>query len=154
MRPTTEELLRGLQGSLLTYVLPELQTNHARTELMLTYALLGIAASEVDGAAQRLVDDNVAMRALARDAADTLAPIDAAFAAELRALADTSDASVVVSELASANTRLRDVIGRAGVTLEGRSEPPLRELRAAIITHLLAEAQQRNHEVLGPRSDG
>ncbi|MEX2160046.1 MAG: hypothetical protein WEB04_11650 [Dehalococcoidia bacterium] len=154
MRPTTEELLRGLQGSLLTYVLPELQTNHGRTELMLTYALLGIAANEVDGAAQRLVDDNVAMRAIAREAADTLTPIDAALAAELRALANETDASVLVSELSSTNTRLRGVIGRAGVLLEERNEPSLHDLRAAIITHLRAEAQQRNHEVLGPRSDG
>ena len=154
MRPNTEELLRGLQGSLLTYVFPELQTDHGRTELMLTYALLGIAANEVDGAAQRLVDDNIAMRALARDAAGALTPLDAGLAAELRALADETDASVRISTLVSANARLRDAIGRAGVLLEERNEPSLRELRAAIIAHLRAEAQQRNHEVLGPRSDG
>jgi hypothetical protein len=154
MRPSTEELLRGLQGSLLTYVLPELQTNHARTELMLTYALLGIAASEVDGAAQRVVDDNVAMRALASDAGDALASIDSALAAELRACAAETEGSLRISDLARANARLRDAIGRAGAALEGRPEEALRDLRSAIITHLLAEAEARNHLVLGPRSDG
>jgi len=150
MRPHTDELLRGLQASLLTYVLPEVQTDFVRTELMLTYALLGIAASDWDGAAQRLVDDNAAMRALARRAAAEIE--DAALASELRALADETDASVRISDLAAANTRLRDAIARLGVSLEGRDD--LRDLRAAIIEHLRAEAASRNHNILGPRSDG
>jgi hypothetical protein len=150
LRPTTDELLRGLQASFLTYVLPEVQSEFVRTELMISYALLGIAASEWDGAAQRLVDDNGALRALAGRAAAEID--DQPLAAELRALAEETDASVRISELAAANTRLRDAIGRLGVTLEGREG--LRDLRAALIGHLRAEAESRNHNVLGPRADG
>jgi len=154
MRPNTEDLLRGLQASLLTYVLPEVQTPYARTELMITYALLGIAANEADGAAQRLVDDNAAMRELARRAAEALPADASALAAELRSLAGETDASLRLSNLSAANERLRDAIGRLGVLLEGRDEPPLRELRAAVIERLRAEAESRNYQVLGPRADG
>jgi hypothetical protein len=152
MRPTTDELLRGLQASLLTYVLPEVQSEFARTEVMLAYALLGIAANEWDGAAQSLVDDNAAMRPLLDRAADAVD--DSALASELRALAGERAASLRLSGLAEANRRLRDGLGRLGVALEGREEAPLRELRAGVIAHLLAEAEARNHHVLGPRADG
>ena len=154
MRPNTEDLLRGLQASLLTYVLPEVQTPYARTELMITYALLGIAANEADGAAQRLVDDNAAMRELARRATGALPSDASALDDELRLLAAENDHSLRLSDLSAANERLRDAIGRLGVLLEGREEPPLRELRAALIEHLRAEAEVRNYQVLGPRADG
>lgn len=150
MRPTTDELLRGLQASLLTHVLPEVQTDFVRTELMLTYALLGIAAGEWDGAAQRLVDDNAAMRSLAARAAAEID--DASLASDLRSLADETDASIRLSELSAANTRLRGAIARLGVALEG--DDGRRDLRDAVIEHLRVESEARNHHVLGPRSDG
>jgi hypothetical protein len=88
MRPNGQELLRGVQSSLITYVLPELQTEYARTELMLAHVLLGIVAGEWDGAAQQLIDDNAALRELAHRGSDVL---DADLADELRVIAAESD---------------------------------------------------------------
>ena len=154
MRPNGEELLRGVQSSLTTYVLPELQTAYARTELMLVQALLGILASEWDSGAQRLVDDNAALRELALRGAEALDSADASLAGELRALAGEAEPSLRLSDLAAANGRLRGAIGRLGALLEGTDTPALGELRAAVIEHLRADAESRSRSLLGPRADG
>ena len=154
MRPNGEELLRGVQSSLTTYVLPELQTAYARTELMLVQALLGILASEWDSGAQRLVDDNAALRELALRGAEALDSADAALAGELRSLAGESDPSLRLSDLSAANGRLRGAIGRLGALLEGTDTPALGELRAAVIEHLRVDAESRSRSLLGPRADG
>ena len=154
MRPNGEELLRGLQGSLATYILPELPSAYARSELMITTALLGIVAAQWDDAAQRLVDGNAALRALARRGADAIAGVDAGLAAELRALAQEADPSVRLSDLSAANDRLRAALGRLGVLLLERDAPALAELRAAVFDHLRQEAEARSLSLLGPRADG
>ena len=154
MRPNGEELLRGVQSSLTTYVLPELQTAYARTELMLVQALLGILASEWDSGAQRLVDDNAALRDLALRGAEALDSAAAALAGELRSLAGETDPSLRLSDLSTANGRLRGAIGSLGVLLEGADTPALGELRAAVIEHLRADAESRSRSLLGPRADG
>ncbi|MEX0786623.1 MAG: hypothetical protein WD939_08310, partial [Dehalococcoidia bacterium] len=105
MRPTGEELLQGVRGALLTYILPEVQSDYARTELTLIHVLLGMAAAEWDSAAQRLVDDNGTLRELARRSADAIDSDDASLAAELRALADEEDRSLRLSDLRAANDR-------------------------------------------------
>ncbi|OGO50955.1 MAG: hypothetical protein A2148_02370 [Chloroflexi bacterium RBG_16_68_14] len=155
MRPNGEELLRGIQNTLATYVLPEIESAHARFELVLVTALLGVVASEWDGAAQRLVDDNGALRELAGRGAAALAgraeaggPAD-----ELRSLAGEADSSLRLSELSAANGRLRAALARLGALLEGSDAPALRELRVAVIEHLRAEAQGRALSLLGPRAD-
>jgi hypothetical protein len=125
MRPNGEELLRGAQNTLTTYVLQEIQTDHARLELMLVHRLLGIAAEEWDGAAQRLVDGNAALRALARRGAEALG--DEARADELRALAGETDASLRLSELSAANARLREAPDRR--RQEGRGDALVDEQR-------------------------
>ncbi len=154
MRPNGEELLRGLQGSLSTYILPELQSAYARSELMITSALLGIVAAQWDGAAQRLVDGNAALRELARRGADALAGEDAVLADELRALADDADPSVRLSDLSAANDRLRAALGRLSVLLLERDAPALVELRTALFEHLRQEAEAQSLSLLGPRADG
>lgn len=156
MRPNGEELLRGIQSTLATYVLPEIQSPHVRFELMLATALLGVVAGEWDGAAQRLVDDNAALRGLARRGAEALAGGAKAggLADELRSLAGETDSSLRLSDLSEANQRLRAALARLGPVLEGSDAPRLRELRAAVIEHLRAEAEGRSLSLLGPRVDG
>ena len=153
MRPNGEELLRGIQGTLATYILPEVQTAHAKMELMLVQALLGIAAAEWDGAAQRLVDDNAVLRELARRGAEALgvAPAAETLAAELRSLADEDDPSLRLSDLTAANGRLRDALARLCAAL-GAADAP--EIRSAIMGHLRADAESRTLSLLGPRADG
>lgn len=153
MRPNGEELLRGIQGTLNTYILPEVQTAHARLELVLAQMLLGVIAAEWDGAAQRLVDDNEALRELARRGAEALAtaggPERAAVADELRSLADEADPSLHLSDLSTANGRLHDLLARLCALLE-----PTDKLRAAVIEHLRLVAESRTLSLLGPRADG
>ena len=132
----------------------ELQTAYARTELMLVQTLLGILASEWDSGAQRLVDDNAALRELALRGAEALDSADASLAGELRSLAGEADPSLRLSDLSAANGRLRGAIGRLGALLEDADTPVLAELRAAVIEHLRADAESRSRSLLGPRADG
>ena len=150
MRPNGEELLRGIQSTLTTYILPELQTAHGRLELMLTQALLGVAAAEWDGAAQRLVDENAALRKLAHRGAEAVPEEEhATLGEELRSLADEDDPSLRLSDLSAVNGRLLDALARLCALLE-----PTDELRRGVIDHLRAEAESRSLSLLGPRVDG
>ena len=158
MRPNSAELLQGIQGTLTTYILPEVQSDYARTEFMLVQMLLGIVIRGYDDAAQSLVDDNAALRSLAGEAARVLntAPIGAseALAAELEQLSGATDASVRLSDLTAANDSLRDAIGRVGVLLQGETSQEHVGLRTAIIEHLQRELERLPHDLMGPRSDG
>jgi hypothetical protein len=156
MRPNGEEVLRGVQNSLLTYVLPEVQSEYARTQVMLVYALLGIVGAQSDGAAQWLVDDNAALRELAGRGADALAgePAHAELGDALGSLAQGNDASVRLSELSAANGQLRAAIAQLGVAAQGSDSEPLRSLRAQVIDSLRVEAESRSFALMGPRADG
>jgi hypothetical protein len=150
MRPNAEEVLRGVQGSLLTYVLPEVQTEYARTQVMLTYALLGIVAQQADSAAQRLVDDNAALRALAERGAGALDgdPAHVDLSEALGSLARGSDASVRISELSVANGQLRAAIAQLAAATADAG------LRSDVLSHLRAEVDARSFALMGPRADG
>ena len=156
MRPNGQEVLRGVQNTLVTYILPELQSDYARTELMIVHTLVGIVAEEWDGVAQRLVDDNAALRELARRGVEALAsrPDASALVDELRLLAGENDASLRLSDLSAAKDRVHDAIGRVGAYLQGAEEPELRDIRAAIIERLREDAERRSRPLMGPRADG
>jgi hypothetical protein len=156
MRPNGEEVLRGVQNSLLTYVLPEVQTEYARTEVMLVVALLGIAGAQWDEAAQRMVDGNAALRELAGRGAEALAgdPAHAELADAVGSLAQGNDASVRLSELSAANGQLRAAIAQLGVAAQGSDSASLRSLRAEVIDSLLVDAESRSFALMGPRADG
>lgn len=158
MKPNSVELLQGVQGALMTYILPEVQSDYARTELMLVNVLLGIAANDVDGAAQGLVDDNAALRSLAGEAASVLESAQLAeaggLAGDLAELASSGDASVRLSDLSAANDRLRDAIGRLGAALVDSDAQEHITLRAKVVERLRAELAAKPHDLMGARSDG
>ena len=147
MRPNTEEVLRGVQRSLVTYILPELQSRYAQTQLMIVAGLLGMAADGWDTEAQRLVDDNASWRALTARAAEALSSRDGALARELRVLAQQSDASLLLTELSSANVRLRAALAKAASVADGA-------LRLEIIHRLREHTEAHSQSILGPRADG
>jgi hypothetical protein len=148
MRPNSEEVLRGVQGALLTYVLPELRSQFALSELTLASALLGMVAAELDGAAQRLVDANAELRALLGRAAGA---VEGDLAGELRALAAERDGSVRLADLSAANERLREALARLAVHAEAAGPP---ELRGEVIAHLRRDTARDARSLLGPRTDG
>ena len=88
MRPNAEEIVRGVQASLLSIVLPEIQTEYARTQVTLMYVLLGIVANGIDVSCERLLADNGALRELTARAADAVATPEV-LANELLSLAST-----------------------------------------------------------------
>jgi hypothetical protein len=147
-----EETLRGIQGALLKFLLPELQSEYAKSELMLAYAMLGMAADEWDGAVQTLVDDNAALRVLLATATESLAAAgDTELAGEYRTLAAEQDSSLRIGDLAAANARLRDAVGRLAIAIEGSEVAVLRGLRSDVIEYLRGEAEGRARSLLGPR---
>ena len=158
MRPNSVEILHGIQGTLMTYVQPEVQGDYARTELMLVNVLLGIVANAWDSAAQGLVDDNAALRGLVGEAAKVLRSqaLDGAgeLPDELAALAVETDTSVRISELSAANDRLRDGLARLGVLLQGSVIQEHVELRARVIKRLQEELDTLPRNLMGTRSDG
>ena len=153
MRPNGEELLRGLQGTLMTYVLPEVHSEHARLEVMLAVAMLGVLADEWDGAAQRLAENNDALRSLAASAAGALDSHDAGdLVRQLRALAEERDVSLRISDLTETNDRLKDALVRAWA-LARRNGVAL-DLAVDIVERLRAQTEARALSLLGPRADG
>jgi hypothetical protein len=156
MHPNGPEALRTVQASLATYVLPEVRSAYARTELMAILALLGIVAGDWDAAAQRLVADNAALRSLAARGAHALDGDRAheTVAVELRSLAESEDGSLLLSDLAAANDALQAALSRLAPILEASADGARRELRAALIDHLRADAGARSRHLMGPRADG
>ena len=156
MHPNGEEIVRGIQGALATYVLPEVKSGYAQSQMIIVQVLLGMAASEWDGAAQQLVDDNTSMRALAARGADALdeAGEGQSLAGELRTLGDETDASVRLSDLRANYESLRAAIGRLAVLIESSETAPLRALRADVLEHLRTDLERRSLSLLGPRTDG
>lgn len=111
LRPGGEAVLRGIQRSLATLVLPEVKGQYAVAQVQYALLLLDALAGEWDGAAQRLVDENSALRSALALAADGVR--DLSLAAELRAGASSVDADVRISTLIAANDSLRGLAERA-----------------------------------------
>jgi hypothetical protein len=153
MRPNAEELLRGIQRSLASYVLPEVQSDYARAEVMFSSMMLGVLIRDLDGAAQQLVEDSAALRALAlRGAEELAAAAEPELGAELRRLAATRDSTARLSGLSRANQELTAAIARLAVLVEERDE--LSGLRATVIEALRVRSERASHQMLGPRADG
>lgn len=148
MRPNAEEIVRGVQTSLLTLVLPEIQTEYTRTQVTLMYVLLGIVANGLDGGYERLLADNSTLRELAARAADAVGAQDV-LANDLRSLAST-EPSLRLSELASTNMALAMALARVAAS----DAPELASIRAEIIDWLRGDAEARSLALMGPRSDG
>ena len=143
VRPGGEAILRGIQRSLATLVLPEVKGQYAVAQIQYALLLLNALAGEWDGAAQRLVDENTALRSALALAADGVH--DLALAAELRAGASSVDADVRVSTLTAANDRLHGLVVRALAPDSGLLVGP----RAAILATLRDLALARLPTAIG-----
>lgn len=117
LRPGAEEIIRGVQRSLSVHVLPEVSSPYAQAQVNYALFLLNALAAEWDGAAQRLVEDNAAVRDWLGAAAARIAARDAAVAEELRAAAVEQESDLRISTLARANDRLRFLQGKAFTAL-------------------------------------
>lgn len=135
VRPNGEQILRGVERSLLTHVLPELSSPYAQAQVRYAALLLNLLAAEWDDAAQRLLDDNAALRAWCGRAANALAHAQPGLADTLRAAAREQEPDIRLSTLSAANDRLRALTTRALRALTangGAADDLLQELRHAL----------------------
>ena len=141
MRPTSVEVLRGLQGVLASDIGREVQSLFGQDALQTGQMLLEMLANELDGAADSLFRDNEALVELLGRGAAAVRPLDAALAEETQAgLAEQTDGSLKLSALSARNSRLRGLLERLLVVCEdaaaGGKHAALMAVRADAYRHL------------------
>ena len=135
MKPDVPAVLMELAGLVARNAMPDVHPADRAGALGLSAALLGLAAQAWDGAAQNLVTENRAIRAiLARGGA---------FAPDVVGLADGVDDDLRISVLSAENARLRAGLIALQVAVEGRNAPEAQALDAAIWAELVASTERR-----------
>ena len=163
MRPTPVEIIRGLQGSLATIVLPEVSSRYAQAQVLYSVMILDMLVKEWEEGAQIFVDDNGGIRELLSRGSDLIRQTgEESGDAELVSLAATLDAgdacgetSYRMADLMAESDRLRDqLISLAEVCDRARSEPklaPLLPLWQDICAHLGSIAGRRAYAIGAPQ---
>lgn len=141
MKPDPDVVLGYLAGLMVQTVAPQVQPQYLAGTIGMSGMLLGMAAQEWDRAADRLVRENRAIRALFRQA-ETV-PLEPLLAQELRALAGGDDDDLRVSALEGANTALRAALIRLHAAVEDRAEPAALALADAIWAELSQSTRRR-----------
>ncbi|MEI7571793.1 MAG: hypothetical protein WCJ52_01580 [Phenylobacterium sp.] len=135
MKPDIPAVLAELAGLVARNAAPDLDPAERAGALSLSAALLGMAAEAWDGAAQRLVEENRALRALLADAGDYTGP-DAA-------LAGAEDSDLTISVLSAANARLRAGLIALQADVEAEDSPEARALESRIWQELRLSTDRR-----------
>ena len=135
MKPDIPAVLAELAGLVARNAAPDLDPAERAGALGLSAALLGMAAEAWDGAAQRLVEENRALRALLSDAGDR-AGLDAALAG-----AEVDD--LRISVLSAANARLRAGLIALQAAVEAEDSPEARALESRIWQELRLSTERR-----------
>lgn len=136
MKPDIPAVLAELAGLVARNAAPDLDPAERAGALGLSAALLGMAAEAWDGAAQRLVEENRALRALLSDAGDR-AGADAA-------LAGAEDDDLRISVLSAANARLRAGLIALQAAVEAEDSPEARALESRIWEELRLSTERRH----------
>ena len=136
MKPDIPAVLAELAGLVARNAAPDLDPAERAGALGLSAALLGMAAEAWDGAAQRLVEENRALRALLSDAGDR-AGADAA-------LAGAEDDDLRISVLSAANARLRAGLIALQAAVEAEDSPEARALESRIWGELRLSTERRH----------
>ena len=136
MKPDIPAVLAELAGLVARNAAPDLDPAERAGALGLSAALLGMAAEAWDGAAQRLVEENRALRALLSDAGDR-AGADAS-------LAGAEDDDLRISALSAANARLRAALIALQAGVEAEDSPEARALESRIWEELRLSTERRH----------
>ena len=136
MKPDIPAVLAELAGLVARNAAPDLDPAERAGALGLSAALLGMAAEAWDGAAQRLVEENRALRALLSDAGDR-AGADAS-------LAGAEDDDLRISVLSAANARLRAGLIALQAAVEAEDSPEARALESRIWEELRLSTERRH----------
>ena len=142
MRPNAVEALRGLQGTLVSDITPEVQSLFGQETLALSQMLLEMLISEVDVAADNLARDNQTLCEHLRRSVVALRSVDSTLAEEAAsALGEPTDPSLTVTALTARNQRLRGLLERLLVVCEdiadsAQASEDLMSLRSDAYRHL------------------
>ncbi len=119
MRPSAVEVLRGLQGALMSEVAPEMQSLFGQDLLQSVQMLLEVVVNEVEDAADSLVRDNRRLCEILDRGAAAVSAIDSSLAGETAtALAEPGEGSLAIAALTARNQRLRGLLERLLVICE------------------------------------
>jgi hypothetical protein len=130
MRPSLSKYLAGATGTLARDVSPLLESAYARAQVGSLSMVLNFVSREADRAADTLVREQDAIRALFADAAKAALPDD--LCTRLREAAAGHRASLKVSELERENTGLKAVLIELHEAVEASSDPASAEIEARI----------------------
>ncbi len=135
MKPDVPAVLAELAGLVARNAAPDVHPADRAGALGLSAALLGLASQAWDGAAQNLVTENRAIRAILAQGGG--------FAPGVVALADGADDDLRISMLSAENARLRAALIVLQVAVEGRNDAEAQALDAAIWAELVASTERR-----------
>jgi len=135
VKPDIPAVLAELAGLVARNAVPAVDPAERAGALGLSAALLGMAAEAWDGAAQRLVEENRAVRALLADAGGR--------AGRNAWLAEGTDDDLRISALSADNARLRTALIELHKAVEGDVSPEARDLEARIWEELRLSTERR-----------
>ena len=140
MTPNPMLVLGDFAGRLAQVLAPDLKSPYLQGSAGLMYATMGMMVEEWDRLADRLAEENTALRALFAQASP-LAP--GGLATRLDALAQSHDADLKISALQSANNTLRAALIDLQAWSESHTGPAAAALNAAIWAELAASTERR-----------
>ena len=135
MKPDIPAVLAELAGLVARNAVPDVDPAERAGALSLSAALLAMAAEAWDGAAQRLVEENQALRTLLSEAGDRVGPN--------AGLAQAVDDDLRISTLSAANARLRAALIELHAAVEGDDAPDARALESRIWEELRLSTERR-----------
>lgn len=135
VKPDIHAVLAELAGLVARNADPEIDPSERAGALSLSAALLAMAAEAWDGAVDRLVEENQALRALLAVAGER--------AGRNAWLAQSSDPDLRISTLSASNAQLRGALIELHQTVEGESSTEARQLETLIWDELRQSIARR-----------
>ena len=136
MRPPVPLVAAGFSTRMSEEFVPKLEGFSANNAAMMA-AMLQMISEEWDRAASRPVEENAAIRAILRRAAELLGDEG------LRTRAAGTDADLRISSLEAANDALRRTLTDVHARIENTAGPEARELERVIWDELRASVERR-----------
>lgn len=141
MTPIVPDVLNELAQLLARCAQPDADPAERSASLGMSALLLGIAAQEWDRAADRLVEENAALRRLFSRALPHLG--QGSISQRLEGLAQAQEPDFRISTLETANSALRDALIDLHVAVEALDDPAARSLEAEIWGELARSTERR-----------
>ncbi|ABS64111.1 conserved hypothetical protein [Parvibaculum lavamentivorans DS-1] len=141
MKPDVPVVMRGLFGTMLTEIAPNLTAEYSAGSIGIMSMMIFMTAEEYDRAADIRAAENAEMRALFAEAAGLVD--DAGLKAKLAEAAKGRDGSLRVSALDKENSALAALLIELHVHAEESTAPHAAGLEARIWDYLLASVERR-----------